>query len=480
MKDSAAPRPTILILGGSAAEREEMDRALGNDFDCVSTDAAGEAWRLMSENFVQVAICAGNLDGANCIDVFGTLVEHWPETRLVTVADKAGEARDLNVHQVLVRPWAEEELRHAIASAARIFGLMRENERLALEMRCLSPATRPRPREAMPAGFDAILRTPASPLVPVIAAARQFASFDVPVLILGEAGSGRSDLARGLHDNSLRSDKPFVELKLAGLSDEAIALTLFGSRRAPNGASRTQKTGLVRKADQGTLYLSGVEGLSHALQLRLIRLLRDGTFEQEDAPEPQASNVRVIASTGLDPQRLLEEGFDEALYYALSVAELAVPPLRRRPADIAALAHRSAEAAAHLHRKAFHGFSDAALDFLCAYDWPGNLSELRNEVTRMLILSQEPVLGAEVISRRILQASPVPENTEDEADIMADTGPLKDRIEAIEARILRETLTRLRWNKSRSAAELGLSRVGLRNKLDRYGIAPPQAETEEA
>ena len=126
------------------------------------------------------------------------------------------------------------------------------------------------------------------------------------------------------------------------------------------------------------------------------------------------------------------------------------------------------------HGKPIHEIEPAALEFLENYDWPGNLRELANEITRMLIFAQGKVLGADLISRPILQAPPSEAGADRSAEaVLTADGTLKDRVELIEMRILRETLTRHRWNKSRAAAELGLSRVGLRAKLDRYGIVDP-------
>ena len=168
------------------------------------------------------------------------------------------------------------------------------------------------------------------------------------------------------------------------------------------------------------------------------------------------------------------------LFFALAVTELQVPPLRGRPGDIARLAERFLHAAAEEHGKPVRGFSDPALEFLEGYDWPGNLPELQNEVIRMLIIAQEVTLGPELISRHILQAEPG-ENGADRqaADLGTMDGTLKDRVEMMEMRILRETMTRMKWNKSRAATELGLSRVGLRAKLDRYGIEPKATTAEE-
>lgn len=207
----------------------------------------------------------------------------------------------------------------------------------------------------------------------------------------------------------------------------------------------------------------------------LLRILSGRGFTPVGGQETLTSNLRLIAGAGTDLAALVAEGrFRPDLYYALAVAEIAVPPLRARRGDIALLAqHMLAELAAR-HGKLVHGFDAPALEFLENYDWPGNLRELSNEITRMLILAPDSVLGADLISRPILQGPP----REDGAGrltqaVLAGDGSLKERVELIEMRILRETLTRHRWNKSRAAAELGVSRVGLRAKLDRYGVKDP-------
>ena len=193
------------------------------------------------------------------------------------------------------------------------------------------------------------------------------------------------------------------------------------------------------------------------------------------------ANLRILAGAHRDLAHLVAEGqFRADLYFALSTTEVTVPPLRGRKGDIALLAQHMLVEASAAHGKPVHGFDQAALEFLENYDWPGNLRELSNEVIRMLIHAQEAVLGADLISRHILQAAPS-EGGADRVALIGD-GTLKDRVELVEMRILRETLTRHRWNKSRAAAELGLSRVGLRAKLDRYGVqrsGPLMAEDEE-
>jgi len=325
-----------------------------------------------------------------------------------------------------------------------------------------------------------VLRAPNSPMNAVVEAARQFAGFDVPVLLVGEPGTGKAQLARAMHYASLRADKPFHELSLAGLPEDLAAIELMGAKRGV-AAGGVAKAGLLQKADRGTLYLGAIETASPALQLALLRVLSEGAFTPVGGQEILATNPRLICGAGGDLRARVAEGrFRSDLYFALAAGEIAVPPLRARRGDIAILARTMLTELAARHGKPVHGLDGPVLEFLETYDWPGNLRELRNEITRMLVFAQDPVLGANLISRHILQAPPGEEGADRsaEAALTAD-GTLKDRVELMEMRILRETLTRLRWNKSRAAAELGLSRVGLRAKLDRYGIADPSGRVAE-
>ncbi len=177
------------------------------------------------------------------------------------------------------------------------------------------------------------------------------------------------------------------------MPDELVMVELLGARRGAV-AGGTSRIGLIQKADRGTLYLSGIETITPELQLVLLRILSGRGFTPVGGQETLTSNLRLIAGAGTDLAALVTEGrFRADLYYALAVAEIAVPPLRARRGDIAMLAqHMLAELAAR-HGKLVHGFDGPALEFLESYDWPGNLRELSNEITRMLILAQDSVLA---------------------------------------------------------------------------------------
>lgn len=486
-----APRPTVLLVDDEMHSRAAMRMALEDEFDCLTAADTEEALRQMEEHWVQVVICDQRMPGRSGVSFLTEVRERWPDAvRLIITGytDPAAMTQAINeagIHQFLTKPWHPDQLMMAARNGAKLFQLARDNERMALEMRFLASTAQgklDKKRAALRAGmgFESLLRSPQGPMAALIEAARHYASFDVPVLLAGEAGTGKARLARAIHYGSLRSDKGFHALNLAGLPEDLAFVELFGAKRGvlPGGVG---KIGLAQKADRGTLFVEGVEHASASLQLALGRLVAEGSFTPVGGQEVMTTNLRLIAGAGLDLARRVADGaLRPDLYYALSVAELTVPPLRARRGDVALLAQHFLAELAAAHGKAAHGFTPAALEFLESYDWPGNLSELRNEVTRMLIFAQGPMLGAELISRAILQAPPGESGADrSAAEVLVADGTLKDRVELIEMRILRETLTRHRWNKSRAAAELGLSRVGLRAKLDRYGITDPSGRVLE-
>jgi two-component system response regulator HupR/HoxA len=491
MTDSALP--TILLVDDEEHSLASMRMALEDDFDCLTATNANDARKLMEEHFVQVIFCDQRMPGPSGVEFLTEARDLWPDTVRIIITgytetnDIIAAINDAGIYQFLTKPWHPDQLLMSAKNAVDLFRLSREHDQLALEMRFLSRNLESKVEEQRKAlreglGFEKVLRAPNSPMNSVIAQARQFASFDVSVMIAGESGTDKAALARAMHYSSLRSDRPFFEVNCSGVDDDLLQIELFGAKRGAVQGRQTQKVGILRKADKGTVFLRGVAELSQHMQRAIARFAAAGTFRPVGAAELETSDVRLLASAPVDLANQVAEGrFRSDLFYALSKTTIVTPALRARKDDLAILAQNFLFDAAAKHGKPIHGLSDDALRFLERYDWPGNMRELENEMVRMLIFSQDSILGPELISRHILQANPDEKTRDNGVDqVLVSNGTLKERVEQIEMRILRETLTRLKWNKSRAAAELGLSRVGLRAKIERYGIAEPgRAEHRE-
>jgi len=299
----------------------------------------------------------------------------------------------------------------------------------------------------------------------------------VPVLIQGETGTGKELLARAIHYCSLRAERMFRAENCGAIPDDLLESELFGHKRGAFTGAVTNRVGLLEQADGGTVFLDEIGDVSPAFQVKLLRFLQEGEIRPVGSNESRQVNVRVIAATHRDLAAEVAAGrFRKDLYYRLTATVLELPPLRTRRGDVRLLAAAILEQLSTTHGKRVKGLTDEAIACLEAYDWPGNVRELQNELTRMLVMAERDQLGPELLSPRVLSgAAGNRAGSGIEGMISADTGLLRDRVERVEAAILLETLLRVRWNKSQAAKELGLSRVGLRAKLDRYGLAPGNA-----
>ena len=299
---------------------------------------------------------------------------------------------------------------------------------------------------------------------------RRVAPYDVSVLVSGESGTGKELCARALHYNSMRRDGPFVAENCGALPDELLESELFGHKRGAFTGASDDRVGLFELADGGTVFLDEIGEISPAFQVKLLRVLQEGEIRPLGSNKRRKVDVRVVTATNRDLEAEVRAGrFREDLYYRLATFTIELPPLRDRREDIAVLAHALLEDLQTQLGKRVGGISRESLACLEAYPWPGNVRELQNELKRMLVLAQDDVLDANLLSPRILHAADAVQ-AEDLSIICQTEGSLKERMEALEARIIKETLIRHRWNKTRAAEELGLSRVGLRSKLERYGL----------
>ncbi len=283
------------------------------------------------------------------------------------------------------------------------------------------------------------------------------------VLIQGENGTGKELIAKAIHYNSDRKDNPFVIQNCSAFNDNLLESELFGHIKGSFTGANRDKKGLFEMADKGTFFLDEIGDTSPQMQVKLLRVLQEGTFLPVGAVDYKRINVRFLAATNKNLREMVEKGtFREDLYYRLNVINLRVPPLRERKEDLPLLVDfflkKNSDSKNFLTKR--------ALEKLYDYSWPGNVRELQNEIERLSVLSGEDTkLTADMLSLKIIEAS--------EKGKLQGTrlqGKLKDAIEELERGMIKEGLHRTGWNKSKLAKELGISRAGLIMKVEKYDL----------
>lgn len=291
---------------------------------------------------------------------------------------------------------------------------------------------------------------------------------DTTVLVQGENGTGKELIAKSIHYNSHRKDRPFIVQNCSAFNDNLLESELFGHMKGSFTGAVKDKKGLFEMADKGTFFLDEIGDTSPQMQVKLLRVLQEGTFMPVGSTETRKVDVRIIAATNRNLKEMVEQGtFREDLYYRLNVINIRVPPLRERKEDIPYLVdfflHKVNEQAPGAIKKVL---TKRALEKLYDYPWPGNVRELQNEIERLVVLSSEDSkLVAENLSPKILEAG---EKNKVQGSRLQ--GKLKDALEELERDMIREGLRRTGWNKSKLAKELGISRAGLIMKVEKYGL----------
>lgn len=479
--------PTILIVDDEVRSQETLRRTLEEEFEVLTASSAAEAEEYLERDWVQAILCDQRMPNMTGVEFLQRVRSRWPDVVRMIISgytdpeDIIACINEAGIYQYITKPWTPEGLLLTVRGAVQLYQLQRENQALSLELRMATPVLQrevdhKRHRLKEHYGFERLVRTTDSPLEDVCRLARKVAGYNIPILLTGESGTGKELLARAIHYSSPRADKPFVVQNCGALPDQLLESELFGYKKGAFTGAYEDRTGLFEQANGGTIFLDEIGDISPAFQVKLLRALQEGEIRPLGSPRTRRVDVRVLSATNRDLEEEVRAGrFREDLYYRLAAFTLRLPALRERRMDIPVIAQRLLEDIKRNFGKPVTGFTDEALECMCSYHWPGNVRELHNEIQRMLALGEGKWLGADLLSPRVLRAAP-PDYEPDMNLITRVDGTLKDRLELLEERILKETLIRHRWNKSRAADELGLSRVGLRSKLQRYNLEKKQRE----
>ena len=321
-------------------------------------------------------------------------------------------------------------------------------------------------REALNAkyGFEQIIGHAGS-LLAVLDVAARAARTSSTVLIEGESGTGKELLARAVHVNSPRRNKPFVAVNCGAIPKDLLESELFGYKKGAFTGATDNKIGRIEAADTGTLFLDEIGELPLTLQVKLLRLIQEGEIQKLGAVEPGKVDVRIVAATNRHLLRMVQEGdFREDLYYRLAVLPVTLPPLRERVGDIPDLVRHFWKAAAVKHDRAELVLPDSLLPYFNRYHWPGNIRELENVVERVTILSHGPVVQLEELPEVLRRERPVLDA------IQLELPPTPISLDAVERALIVQALERFDWNQTKAAQYLDLTRQTLIYRMERHGI----------
>ncbi|MGC8762075.1 MAG: sigma 54-interacting transcriptional regulator [Acidobacteriota bacterium] len=291
------------------------------------------------------------------------------------------------------------------------------------------------------------------------------AASNVSVLVVGESGTGKELIARAIHFKSARREKKFVAQNCASLPESLLESELFGYKKGSYTGASHDKPGLFEVADGGTLFLDEIGDLSLSSQAKILRALQEGEIRRLGDNKPRKVDVRILSATNKDLQEQIQKGlFREDLFYRLNVVTIKLPPLRDRKEDIPLLARHFLTFYGSRMGRRHMGFEKEALEMLCAYAWPGNVRQLKNEMERLAILLGDGETVAPVHLSEVIQQAAVL------GGAAGGAARLRDSLEAIQRKMLLEALQKYHWNKTRAAEELGVTRRGLIKMIERFDL----------
>jgi PAS domain S-box-containing protein len=285
------------------------------------------------------------------------------------------------------------------------------------------------------------------------------------VLITGETGTGKNMVAKAIHNISARRKGPLVTVNCGALPETLLESELFGYRAGAFTGAIRDRVGKLAAAEGGTIFFDEIGDMPLAMQIKVLRILQERTYERLGDVRPMNADVRVLAATNRNLAEMVEKGtFRRDLYYRINVMSIDLPPLRDRKGDIPLLTQRFVERLAMLQGKAIPGISAAVVEFLEEHDFPGNVRELENIIEHALVLCKEPVIGIEHLPQRLRSTA-----------VARQAGSARS-LRDLEASFLVEALKRNAWNRQATAKELGIHKTTLLRKIQRLGIALPRID----
>ncbi|NQT64540.1 MAG: sigma-54-dependent Fis family transcriptional regulator [Candidatus Marinimicrobia bacterium] len=445
----------ILVIDDEPGHCDATAEALTKvGYECVQANSASAGIEELKSDAIDVVVTdlklGEELDG---LDILREALRLHGDIEVIVVTGhgtipSAVEAIQLGAASYLTKPLDINELRAVVAKAVANQQLRRENRELhtALDKRF---------------SFEQILGNDPK-ILRVLDTLQQITSTDATVLIHGESGTGKELIAKAIHHNSPRCNRPFVALNCASLSEGILESELFGHEKGSFTGASDRRVGRFEHADGGTLLLDEVGDMPISTQIKLLRVIEERQIMRVGSNEPIDVDVRLLAATNADLQQLVKEKkFRQDLFFRLNVVAIRMPPLRERKSDIPLLTQSFIKEFAHRHGKEIAGIAPSVSKALAQYDWPGNVRELRNCIESMVVVTKDAVLGEDDLPSHIIPgrlALPAPRDLSGMS------------LQQAERELISTTLDECNGNRKEAAKKLGIGERTLYRKLNQYDL----------
>ncbi len=448
---------TILILDDEPVIRDVLQTVLGKaGFATLEAATAADGLDRLEAEPVDLLLLDLMLPDRPGLEVLTEVRQRWPELPVVIVTayssvESAISAMRQGAYHYLPKPFRNDEVVHVVKQALEKRRLLAENRELKARL------------DGRPGGLGDLVGRSAA-MERVFGTIRQAANARSTILVVGESGTGKELVARALHRLSPRAAGPFVSVNSGSLPPDLLESNLFGHVRGSFTGAVSDKKGLFKVADGGTIFFDEIGTIPLETQAKLLRVLQEREFLPVGAVEPVHADTRVVAATNADLSRLVAEGrFREDLYYRLCVITIHIPPLRERKEDIPLLVEALVARAAAENGRPVPPVTPAAMKALLDYDWPGNVRELENVLERALILGPG-IVDVEQLPEAVRRAVPRP------ASLPPDGISFHEAVDSYRRSLLSAALQRAGGVQKKAAEILGLKPTTLNEMLKRHGM----------
>lgn len=455
----SAALPPVLVVDDERNMRLSLQTMLADEgYDARTVESAEEALSLLAREKFFMVITDAHLTGMSGYDFLSRLHTSYPAVPALMITAYATpklavEAIKAGAIDYLSKPFEPEELFHAVGRCAERYKLIQENARL-------------RTQTAQTIDVEQIIGE--SPrMIELRALIKTVARSNATVLILGESGSGKELVAGAVHSLSQRRDAPYIRINCAAIPEQLLESELFGHEKGSFTGAVKQKLGRVEEADGGTIFLDEIGDMSRPLQAKLLRFLEDGSFSRVGGNEELRVDVRLMAATNRDIiDAIRQNQFREDLFHRLNVVQLRPPPLRERGRDVVLLADHFLRQFNAAMNKSIRRISAAAQQKLLTHHWPGNVRELRNVIERAVILETTEEIHPANLPEFHLETR----LRKTELPVVPSGQPLDEVMSSFEKEFILNTLEQTRYNLTRTAELLKISRHALRYRMTRLNI----------